>query len=350
MLIIDTGRAHPPLLVYLSNPISLAGKSSVAATRDKKGIYAGVPVVRKNLERLIGYIKRNGLNALTIDMKDDFGNVCFPARNPTAVETKAVRNPLDIRSILTRLKKENIHSVARVVVFKDLRLYKGYGHKYAIWNGRTNTPWSGNTNEYWVDPHSVFVQEYNIALCRELEQLGFDEIQFDYIRFPSDGPVHQCLYRYRVNSGTYKSEVLADFLRRAKRALRIPVSVDIYGFNAWYRFGNSIGQDIEEFSRIVDAICPMVYPSHFGSRFYRNHAGDEHPYQIVYESGIRSLLLTGNNVVIRPYLQAFKMLSPTWGPGYIKAQIRGTADSNTSGYTFWNAKGDYDMLNRALGK
>jgi len=180
--------------------------------------------------------------------------------------------------------------------------------------------------------------------------MGFDEIQFDYIRFPSDGPVHQCLYRYRKDGATYKSEALVDFLTRAKRSLKVPVSVDIYGFNGWYRFGNSIGQDIEAFARVADVICPMVYPSHFGSRFYRSHPGNEHPYRVVLDGGIRSRALAGDGVFLRPYLQAFKMLSPTWGPGYIAAQIRGAEESGSNGYTFWNAKGEYDMLYRGLKK
>ena len=126
--------------------------------------------------------------------------------------------------------------------------------------------------------------------------------------------------------------------------------MDIYGFNACYRFGKRIGQDIEELSRVADVICPMVYPSHFGTRYLRHLKGDEHPYRIVLDSGTRAHVLAGEDVLIRPYLQAFKMLSPTWGPGYIRSQIAGAADSKSSGFTFWNAAVDYSMLVSAAGK
>ncbi|HDP81042.1 MAG TPA: hypothetical protein ENN21_09400 [Spirochaetes bacterium] len=350
LLVADDNGAHPPLLNILAS--SGPGRlSPPAPSADKRrGIYAGVPVARKKLSSLIAGMKRHGLNALTIDMKDDFGLVHFPTDNATAREIGALRRSLDVRSVLDRLKKEGIYTIARVVVFKDQRLYRAYDHRYAIWNGRIGGPWKGSPGEYWVDPHSEFVHNYHIELSRDLERLGFDEIQFDYIRFPSDGPVHQCLYRYRKDGETYKSEALVDFLTRAKHSLKVPVSVDIYGFNGWYRFGNSIGQDIEAFARVVDVICPMVYPSHFGSRFYRSYPGNEHPYRVVLDSGLRSRALAGDGVFLRPYLQAFKMLSPTWGPGYITAQIKGAEESGSNGYTFWNAKGEYDMLYRGLKK
>jgi hypothetical protein len=107
---------------------------------------------------------------------------------------------------------------------------------------------------------------------------------------------------------------------------------------------------MEEFGTIVDAICPMVYPSHFGSRFYSAIPADKRPYSIVYDGGIRAHAITGNTVVIRPYLQAFRLMAPTWGPGYISSQVSGAEKSGCSGYIFWNAKGEYAVVEQALSR
>lgn len=317
---------------------------------ERRAIYASVPAVRRRLPLLLSTIKKCGLNAIVVDMKDDFGALHFPTSNTTAAEIGARGRALDVVSLLRRLRREGVYAIARVVVFKDEKLYRAYENRYAIRHVRTNEPWEGRPKEYWVDPHSDFVQEYNIALARELGALGFDEIQFDYVRFPSDGPTNLCVYPFRQKSDAFKSEVVCDFLARAKRELEIPLSVDIYGFNAWYRFGNWIGQDIEEIARYADAICPMVYPSHFGPQFYNRYEGDEHAYRIVRDSGIRARYLAGNGVPIRPYLQAFRMRSPSWGPGYIRAQLMGAHEGGSAGYTFWNSSGEYRMLRESLGK
>ncbi|HPJ39913.1 MAG TPA: putative glycoside hydrolase, partial [Spirochaetota bacterium] len=134
------------------------------------------------------------------------------------------------------------------------------------------------------------------------------------------------------------------------REIAVPISVDLYGFTAWYRFGNLIGQDIEEFAEIVDVISPMVYPSHYGTRFYMNGERRLRPYKIVRDSGLRSLYITDGTALIRPYLQAFNLLSPTWGTEYIQLQIKGARESGGSGFIFWNAGGNYEMVRKSFSK
>ncbi len=347
LLALDGTGAYPRLFYALGTAEAPRENDLRARAGGKKALYASIPAVRRNLAGLIASIHACKMNAMVIDMKDDLGNLYFPTNNEIALRSGAARKPVDVRSILGTLRREGVYSIARIVVFKDPKLFRYDEHRHAIWNARTNAPWRGSEGEYWVDPSSPLVQEYTIALSRELAALGFDEIQFDYIRFPSDGPTHLCRYRHRRFDDGFKSEVIGDFLERAKRALPVPLSVDIYGFNAMYRFGNWIGQDVEEIASIADTVCPMVYPSHFGGRYYRRFPGDGHPYRIVLDSGIRARLISGDGAPIRPYIQAFKMLSPTWGPGYIRSQLAGVLESGVSGYTFWNAKGEYEMVRRA---
>lgn len=317
---------------------------------DKRAIYSNVWSIRKKLDYYITMMQKTGLNAIVIDMKDDFGDIYYPTSIQTAKDIGASKKPLDIPVILEKLHANNIYVIARLVVFKDERLHKGYNGKFAIKNSKTGAPWRGAPGEFWVDPYAKPVQDYNLSVALELEKLGFDEIQFDYIRFPSDGNISQCLYTYRKDPAMYKSEILADFLQRAKQTLSIPVSTDIYGFNSWYSFGNWIGQDMEEFARIVDVISPMVYPSHFGNLFYMNGPRAERSYRIVYDGGQRALAITNNSTYMRPYIQGFKLFSPTWGPEYIKNQAKAALDSKCDGFIFWNAAGDYAMVEKGLSK
>jgi hypothetical protein len=319
-----------------------------AAASGKKALYASVWSIQRKPGATVSMMKRTGLNAIVIDMKDDFGNIYYPTEIRTAHEIGAARRPIAIGSILKQLHENGIYAIARIVVFKDERLFKAYNSRYAIRDRQTGAPWRGNAREYWIDAHSEFAQDYNISIAKELQKTGFDEIQFDYIRFPSDGPTGNCSYTFRRDPDIYKSEILCDFLRKARKELSVPVSTDIYGFNSWYSFGNWIGQNMEEFGMIVDAICPMVYPSHFGNRFYSAVPADKRPYSIVYDGGIRAHAITGNTVVIRPYLQAFKLMAPTWGPGYISSQVHGAEKSGCSGFIFWNAKGEYAVVEEAL--
>jgi len=311
-----------------------------------KAIYLSIPAIKRNLKYYIKKIKKTEINAIVIDMKDDYGNILYNSKIKEAQKIKSIRNSINIKKLLKKLKDNKIYSIARIVTFKDKNLFKAYNYKYSIKNKRTNKPWRGNKHEYWVDPYSTFVQYYNIKIAKELELLGFDEIQFDYIRFPSDGNLSLCKYTFNKYKNSYKSEILTDFLLKAKQNIKIPISVDIYGFNAWYNFGNRIGQDIEEFSKVVDIICPMLYPSHFGNRFFRKGLRKERSYKIILESGIRSnkLIYINSKTKIRPYLQAFKLFAPTFGKNYILNQIKGSKDGKMNGYIFWNARGKYNVL------
>lgn len=314
---------------------------------NRKAIYVPLSMM-ENPQYIIDVINSSGFDAAVIDMKDDIGNIYFEASNPEASQIGAQRPRSEVLETIKRLKAEDIYMIARVVVFKDQRLFHGFNSKYAIRDRETGKPWRGVPREFWVDPHSGFVHDYNIALSRDIEKLGFDEIQFDYIRFPSDGPVHRCVYPYKKEEDTYKSEPIVDFLYKAGEVLSVPVSVDIYGFNSWYRGGNWIGQDMEEFARASDVICPMVYPSHFGNRFYDRYDHDIRPERIIHDGGERTVKIVRDRVVVRPYLQAFRMLSPSWGTGYILGQAEGALESGCGGFTYWNARGRYDIIIRSF--
>jgi hypothetical protein len=349
VLLTDKAGEYPSLFYRLNDFRKKKDPGLADKANAKKAVYSNAYSINKNLQSFIETIKKCGLNSIVIDVKDDWGDICFASENKTAMEIGAVKKYFDIKNIINTFKRNGIYTIARIVVFKDKRIYNAYNYKYAIWDKVNAVPWKGNPREFWNDPYSDFVRNYNIEIAEEAEHAGFDEIQFDYIRFPSDGQIDRCSYRFNKNDYVYKSEILACFLEEAKKRIRIPLSVDIYGFNAWFHMGNRIGQDAERFSEIVDVVCPMIYPSHYGRSFYANISESAKPYRIVLESSNRAKIITLNNVVLRPYLQAFNLLSPTWGPDYIKSQVKAVLESGISGYSFWNAGGNYDMVKEAAG-
>lgn len=313
----------------------------------KKAVYVSWGMLESNFNGFLDIVTRNGFNAVIIDIKDDHGMINGPVDSRTAREIGAVRDT-KIRDIIKTLHDKKIWVVARNVTFKDKKLYSAYNGKYAIYDRVTGRPWVGLPRERWCDPYSKFVRDYNIEIARETAKLGFDEIQFDYIRFPTDGLVGRCQFRFREKDDTYKSEIMGDFLQQARKEAGVPVSVDIYGFNAWYKFGNLIGQDIQFLSRFVDVICPMVYPSHFGASFYIRYSAAERPYWIVRDSTVRSIYLSRKRTVIRQWIQDFDYLSPTWGPDYVLKQMKGVEDGGGFSWSLWNPKGDHSMADRAL--
>lgn len=346
MLFVKGSDKNPPL--FVKRNVTEYKMEEKSKSGNKQALYVSWGMIDKNFKGFMDILLRNKFNAVVIDVKDDFGIINAPIVSKTASDLGAIRNT-NIKDIIKLLHDKGIYVIARNVTFKDKKLYEAYGNKYAIWDKVTNKAWVGLPREKWCDPYSKFVRDYNIEIARETAKLGFDEIQFDYIRFPTDGLVGRCLYRYREKDDTFKSEIMGDFLQQARREAGVPVSIDIYGFNAWYRFGNLIGQDIQFLSRFVDAIYPMVYPSHFGASFYRRYSDIERPYMIVRDSAIRSIYHSRGRTVIRLWIQDWNYNSPTWGPGYILKQVKGVTDGGGKSYSFWNPGGDHSMADRAFG-
>jgi len=159
--------------------------------------------------------------------------------------------------------------------------------------------------EQWVDPYSSDVWAYNVEIAKEVIARGFDEVQFDYIRFPTDGENLAVIDYPHKLPGMTPETALESFLRYARQEISAPISVDIYGSNGWYRSGSRTGQDVEMFSNYVDVICPMLYPSHFEQDFLAFEPASERPYRIYRLGTLRNVTIARDTVLIRPYVQAF---------------------------------------------
>ncbi len=335
-------------------------KTSYQKKADKrKGIYIATHQVRdkKRFAKHLETIKLNKLNAIVVDMKDDNGYVRYTSKDPYIQEKGGVRYELDLEELIKTAKENNIYLIARIVTFKDKILHKYANGKYAIKDSTTKKSWQGYEwydgkkrlkGEYWVDPYNEKVWEYNVRIAKELCERGFDEIQFDYIRFPTDGAnLRHARYPAKEN-GMDKASALMSFLSYARERIHAPISIDIYGANGWLRTDARTGQEVELISEFVDIICPMFYPNHFSQTFLAYKPAEERPYRIYNQGCYRNKIIARNKVLIRPWAQAFYMPvsydKKYYGIDYVKRQILGIADSVNEGYIYWNNSGRYDDI------
>jgi len=324
---------------------------------EARGLYAtgwsaGLP---KKLDSLIQIIHRSGLNSLVVDVKDSDGAVTYYTPDvPLAVEIGACfKEPRknrcgDIKAALKKLKDNHIHTIARIVCFNDPILARH--HKEWAILSKAGGIWLGR-GKPWVDPTIPQVQQYPIDLAKDAIKQGFDEIQWDYVRFPSDGNVKLCKYHHDVGKGQ-AAIVIAKFLQKAYAMLKpygVPVSADIFGLTGTAKSDMGIGQKINPIADNVDYISPMVYPSHFALGEYHMPNPNAQPYRTVFLS-LRDAhrRISGARAYIRPWIQAFTLHSPRYGPHEFLEEVKAVRDLNLTGFLCWNASNKYDIVESAL--
>jgi hypothetical protein len=303
---------------------------------------------RQIRNRVLDLVGRTELNAVVIDVKGDRGWIPYRTQVPLAVEVDA-QGPVilkDFEGMLAELRARGIYTIARIVVFKD-NVLANQRRELAIIDTRTGKPWVDRENLAWVDPFRTEVWDYNIAIAREAIRKGFDEVQFDYVRFPTDGKLAAARYS-KPNSKETRLTAIAGFLGRARGelgAMGAFVAADVFGYTAFNENDTDIGQRIEELAPHLDYICPMVYPSgyHVGIPGHRNPV--RNPYAVVHES-VRLIRKRSNGlpVQVRPWLQDFKDYAfdkRIFGVPEIRAQIRGADAAGGLGFMLWNPKNDY---------
>ncbi|MBQ9630489.1 MAG: hypothetical protein IJR49_02750 [Treponema sp.] len=337
---------------------------------NKKGLYMPANRGREQsgIDRFRKLIRDNKLNCLVIDMKDDYGLLRYDTRDPLVKQKGRISQyAVTLDHFISEFKKDDVYLIARIVVFKDRHLSRYENGKYAVWDSSSKSPWigikgkesvtgeDGKTTEQttyydenWVDPYSPEVWEYNIAVAKELITRGFDEIQFDYIRFPTDGRnLHNATYRWR-SQGMTKESALISFLSYARENIDAPIGIDIYGANGWYRSGTRTGQDAEMLCEYVDVISSMFYPSHFENAFMNYDPVADRTYRIYYYGSYRTTMMTRNRVISRPWVQAFKLNvsydRQYYGYQYVQKQIFGVRDAADRGYLYWNNVGNYEYI------
>lgn len=337
-------------------------------------------------------VKTTELNSVVIDIKDYSGFVLYDIKLPDAEKYKAkdVRIP-KINSLIKRLHSEGIYAIARISVFQDPVLAKARPD-LAIKSKKTGKLWLDNKKLAWIDPAAKDAWDYNIAIARDAANRGFDEINFDYVRFASDGNLSDMVFPFYRNQST-KQGVIKDFFQYLRNELPgVKISADLFGLTTVRDDDLGIGQVIENAYAYFDYVCPMVYPSHYQETFlgFKNPA--QYPYEVVkysmdsaikrlknYESGIMNNGSTTisattsiqnssfiNKSKLRPWLQDFN-LGATYNAAMVRKEIQAVYDaarlltpersdggqaSSTpefiSGWMLWNPSNVYtkDALNK----
>jgi hypothetical protein len=299
-------------------------------------------------QRVLDLVSRTELNAVVIDVKGDRGMIPYRTSVQAALDAGA-QGPVMIKDFEEQLaawKAQGIYTIARIVAFKD-NLRATTRPDLAVIDTRTGKPWTDRENLAWVDPFREENWNYLIAVAKEAVAKGFDEVQFDYVRFPTDGKLSAARYS-QPNNATTRLPTIAAFLAKARRELGPTgafLGADVFGYTAFNVNDTDIGQRIEELSAHLDYMCPMVYPSgyHLGIPGYRNPV--QHPYEVVKES-VRLTRQRSQNpaMQVRPWLQDFKDYAfdkRIFGPGEVTAQIRAANDAGAAGWMLWNPRNDY---------
>lgn len=309
-----------------------------------KGIYMSGAVFNssKLFNRLVSLVEESELNAIVIDMKDDNGYLTSNLDIDMAREVDArIHKGMDIEKNMKLLSEKNIYPIARIVVFKDPTLAEGK-HDLAI-KTKDGRIWRNRRGLAWVDPNNKEVWKYAVDIAKEAAKSGFREIQFDYVRFPTDGNMKNVVYPHA--DGSKKEDVIKDFLEYAEQELEpynVYLAADVFGLTTLTVDDMGMGQKFEKVMAHVDYICPMVYPSHYGQGNYGFSNPNANPYGVVKEALLDGVDKAENSTtVIRPWLQDFTLGKPVYGEAEVRAQIQATYDAGLEEWILWNAGNRY---------
>jgi hypothetical protein len=336
-----TGK-HAAAPTVAREPIRVDKQSSVRAyPPEVRGVHvtmalAGLAGKVDEYVALKGY----GLNTLEVDVKDENGKVGFVSSSMPrlAREIGAAQPYYDVQSVVGKVHAAGMYLIGRVVVFEDPTLSAARPDLAVL--RPDGSRWLNNGGLGWTNPYDRRVWRYVVGIGRAAAEAGFDEIQFDYVRFPSDGDLSQIVYRHK--RAEPKGTTIASFLRYASGQLRplgVRVSADVFGLAATHDLG--IGQVPKRIAPYLDALYPMVYPSHYSAGEYGITEPDAYPGRTV----ARALLdfrrqLKGKHMTLIPWLQDFSLGRP-YTVVEVTDQIAAARRQHARGFMLWNPEGLY---------
>ena len=277
------------------------------------------------------------MNAVVIDIKEIDGDISVKnVANGLSYSTKVP----SVLAYLQDVKSRGMYAIARIVVFRD-NVMPRKRPDLAVKNP-DGTIWQDRKQLTWLNPYKQGSVDYILELAEKTADMGFDEIQFDYIRFPSDGNTKNCRYGVEHSSVT-ASAAIVNFLKQARKRLSpkgIKISIDVFGLTTTEKSDMGIGQKIVEMTEQVDYVSPMIYPSHYNNGEYGIPNPNKEPYRTVYIAlqGAKKRIPVEK---LRPWLQDFSMKGVKYGPEEIKAQIQACYDCDVKTWLLWNAACKY---------
>jgi hypothetical protein len=325
----------------------------VATPAIVRGLYVNRwAALGKRVWELIGVAERTEVNALVIDVKDDRGFVLYRSRVPLAHEIGAdTVRPMTaarVRAMLDTMRTHGIYPIARIVVAKDPLL----AEKHPEWAIRskadTSKPWRDKQGRAWLDAHQWAVWQYAADLAREAVDLGFSEIQFDYVRFPDDKHLMREA-AFPLANGRLRAQVIREQLGRVHALLApldVPVTADVFGLTATDTTDMGIGQRWEMFADRVDVVLPMSYPSHYAPGTYGFSVPNAHPYEVIdhtLKDAKRRSAPLAHAAAVRPWYQDFTLGPPHYGAEQVRAQIKAGYDNGVESWILWNPGSRYSL-------
>lgn len=314
-----------------------------------KGIYVSGPVAGiARMDELIELVDETELNAMVIDIKNDEGKVTYDMQSDQVLEIQAgVRYIPDIAALVSKCKEKDIYLIARIVAFRDPYL----AEKRPEWAVHTKDGgiFRDKSGLAWVNPYQREVWDYLVEIAREAAAVGFDEVQFDYIRFSTDIKADEVDYGPEAER-VDRIEIITEFteyLYGKLAPLGVYVAADVFGTVIENETDQAIvGQDYVKMARHLDYICPMVYPSHYRNGSYGINVPDADPYGTIFGACSASAqeletLPEENRAHVRAWLQSF---TASWVPGHIsygpqqiREQMKGAYDAGYDEWILWNA-------------
>jgi len=311
---------------------------------DIKGIYINrYKASGASFYTLADKVHKYHMNSVVIDIKYDRGEIAV--ENNKAIQIGSFEKIDDLKEKLEYLKKNNIRAIARIVCFKDNFMGKSENYKYAV-KYTDGTLFYDAAGFLWISPYSKEVQAYIVDIAKSAAEMGFDEIQFDYIRFPTDG-IKGTLY-FPEHNGKNGFDIITSFLKYAYEELKplsVDISADLYGYTVWFDSLQYVMQQLENMAQYTDAVYPMVYPSHFSDSLMNRMTYEDRTYQIIFKSGKYShsrVSRYGTKTIL--YLQDFKWKSSKMGANYVENQIKAAYDSGAEGFILWNPSSEYTFF------
>ena len=297
----------------------------------------------EEIQRYIDIINSTSANAVVIDIKEEI--IYYDSRVPLFVDAGTVRPIMDLTEILKKFQDNHIYTIARLVVFKD-GLVAQANPDMAVLNNLTGDLWRDDNGVAWVNPMVHELWQANADLAVEAAGYGFDEIQYDYVRFPTDGDFTTMDFGLE-NTQENREHSIEGFLELARKELLptgVKQSTDVFGYTLIVEDDLGIGQNFANLGQYVDYLSPMVYPSHWpDGTFGLDGQPNDYPYETV-EISMRKAgeKLDGNMLQVRPWLQDFSFFDMTpYGDEEVRAQIQAAEDAGVSGWMLWDPNNEY---------
>ncbi len=359
----DKDRTVSLRIVDENNP-ALPGREAVKV----RGIYISGPMAGSTelFQNILDSAAGTEINTVVIDFKDDQGRITCPVDSPVASEIGACRPYVqDMKSLITSLKERGLYVIARVVAFRDPWL----AEKKPEWSLHLadGSLYRDRQGMAWVDPYRKEVWDYLVEVGTEAKEAGFDEVQFDYIRFSTEGTMRDVVFDEAVTGGRSKTDVITEFVKYAYENLAsqgLFVSADVFGTIIGSDIdAQAVGQVYTEMAKHLDYICPMIYPSHYGPGNFGLEHPDTMPYETVLEALKKSQLVmdqaaeadghVSSQAIVRPWLQDFtaSYLGEgnyiPYGYNEVQRQIQAVKDAGYDEWMLWSAANRYHFKEEA---